>query len=389
MTKVESNVINNLRFPLAFLVVLWHTPQDMVLKPLIEFDFCTIDFFQAFIILLGENLVQISVPAFFVISGYLFYVGLQNSSEKKADKNFFLTKYKKRIKSLLIPYLLWNLVVVVYFLIVKIVACVYLGRDWSTVVDFIVKTIPDAFWVADSHETYFTNLLGIVHMEFTPIVVPLWFIRDLMVMVLISPLFYWLIRKAGEIFLFIFVVLFLTNLWIEIPGFEIRAITFFYIGAFLSVRTNNLFSFSTPTISVLMLLSLFLSIFFGGREINIEFGSHHCFITGTDTKWYFSRLFILLGTAGVFYYSKIFLNKECLFPKLFVDSTFFIYALHTIVLIYIIHDFIIRIIGVGNCYCNLVAYLSTPIITTLVIISIYSFCAKYMPKTTKILSGGR
>ena len=50
--------------------------------------------------ILGERLGQIAVPGFFMVSSYLFFRGF--CWEK------LIPKWRSRIRSLVLPYLLWN-----------------------------------------------------------------------------------------------------------------------------------------------------------------------------------------------------------------------------------------------------------------------------------------
>ena len=50
--------------------------------------------------ILGEGLGQISVPGFFMVSSYLFY--------RRFNWSRLLPKWKSRIRSILVPYLIWN-----------------------------------------------------------------------------------------------------------------------------------------------------------------------------------------------------------------------------------------------------------------------------------------
>ena len=55
-------------------------------------------------IYLGKTLTPAAVSTFFVISGYLYFANVTDF-----NRDVYITKTKKRIKSLIIPYLLWNL----------------------------------------------------------------------------------------------------------------------------------------------------------------------------------------------------------------------------------------------------------------------------------------
>ncbi len=60
--------------------------------------------FNAFIqFFFSEGIARVAVPIFFIISGYLFFLNFQGT------KSEFISKYKKRAKSLLVPFLFWSI----------------------------------------------------------------------------------------------------------------------------------------------------------------------------------------------------------------------------------------------------------------------------------------
>lgn len=72
-----------------------------------------------FIVVWGEDFLQyllggicgkLSVPIFLIISGYLFF----REGSYELTKELWISKFKKRIFSLLVPYLLWNFIVYIY-----------------------------------------------------------------------------------------------------------------------------------------------------------------------------------------------------------------------------------------------------------------------------------
>ena len=129
MSEDFSKVIKFLRFPLIVGVVLIHsTLSNMMIhgQPVLIGDDWY--FFKTLTKLLSGILAHVAVPLFFFISGYLFFIKL---------KSFNLMAYKqsigKRIFSLVIPYIFWNLFVIFVFFIVEIVAPQYLSGKYKLI----------------------------------------------------------------------------------------------------------------------------------------------------------------------------------------------------------------------------------------------------------------
>ena len=93
MDRYLSNKLKNMSLIMTFFVVILHSNN---LEDSTVFNVNTL--IQNFI---GQGIVRIAVPMFFVISGYLFFYKFKPSTEA------FIIKYKKRFKSLFIPYFLW------------------------------------------------------------------------------------------------------------------------------------------------------------------------------------------------------------------------------------------------------------------------------------------
>ena len=110
---------------------------------------------------------NVCVPLFFILSGYLFFW----NTPEKPDVKWFLGKLRSRFFTLVIPYLIANIVawLCYYFAIRQVPSLVsgYLGDKW--------KEPLFVFWTG-------------------PVNLSLWFIRELIVVVLLSPLIYLLLR---------------------------------------------------------------------------------------------------------------------------------------------------------------------------------------------------
>lgn len=114
---------------------------------------------------------RIAVPCFFLISGYLFYKGF----EEKWDWTLYLNKMKKRVRSLIIPYLLWNVLVALYFIFPM-----FVGQHREG-----FGGIPA--WLS-AHGGGLSFLWADPVYENCPIDYPLWFIRNLILVTALSPI---------------------------------------------------------------------------------------------------------------------------------------------------------------------------------------------------------
>lgn len=130
-----------------------------------------------------------AVPTFFALSAFLFY--------RKFSLSQYTSKLKRRFKSLCIPYLLWNL-----FYCILFVTCHYIPvirNNTNTTIEFDVLN----------------NLIGIIMSDYTP----LWFVRNLIVYVLLSPIIYYLIKNK-IIGLIVILITVSTNLFVIIFPYE-------------------------------------------------------------------------------------------------------------------------------------------------------------------------
>lgn len=105
MTQQSSDMVKLLRFPLIFMVLVWHsgfTVEDSGRFPIYEF---VTTFF-------GGVVVRCSVPMFFIISGYLFFINV-NEFSVKTYKN----KLYSRVRSLFIPYVAWQTILIGVYIV--------------------------------------------------------------------------------------------------------------------------------------------------------------------------------------------------------------------------------------------------------------------------------
>ena len=86
-----------------------------------------------------------------------------------------------------------------------------------------------AYWTEAGRQM---DWLGNEQLMTAPANMPLWFLRDLMVVSLLTPIIYMGIRKMGGWLLVVLTPLYLSGICAFIPGLSAYAIYFFTLGAF-------------------------------------------------------------------------------------------------------------------------------------------------------------
>ena len=133
--KLQSASIDLLRFPLAIMVIFIHMNPDVI--NLVDADFSLISghgIYNVTGILLSHVLTHIAVPTFYLISGYLFFINFQKWSWEGYKK-----KLNSRIKTLLVPYLLWNAVPFLLTVLAMLAAVAIKGKPIEGVETFITE----------------------------------------------------------------------------------------------------------------------------------------------------------------------------------------------------------------------------------------------------------
>lgn len=128
----ESETISYLRFPLIVLVVMIHSKFDgVVVNGVGLMHDGGFPCYSTISTLVSNIIASIAVPLFYFISGFLFFF-------KTAFFSFdvYCSKIKKRAKTILIPYLCWNLFVILLLLAAESVFPGLLSGKNKLVVDY-------------------------------------------------------------------------------------------------------------------------------------------------------------------------------------------------------------------------------------------------------------
>lgn len=171
-----TNAISLLRFPLAVLVVYLHSRPEVIGAGA---DLESMPILLNLTSLISGNITRIAVPAFFFISGYLFFLNMERWEWCR-----YFDKLKRRFHTLVVPFIVWNLLILgIYFCIQT----------------FVPSLIHNEHELIRNYEL--TDYLGAFGFNFLekPICYQLWFIRDLIVLVLLTPVLYVIIANLRRL----------------------------------------------------------------------------------------------------------------------------------------------------------------------------------------------
>jgi surface polysaccharide O-acyltransferase-like enzyme len=308
---------------------------------------------QAFI---SNGVTRIAVPLFAAISGFLYFFSIEETF------NSFLTKYKKRFKTLVLPYLIWS--------------------AWGLVFFYILQLIPQS-------RPYFTKyLIGSYSIEkllntlfLDPLPYQLWFLRDLIVIVSLAPLLYILIKRLKIFFVLVIMIVWYQGYYIFIVSSE--TLFFFIAGAYLAIHHKQRFLQSRFTkLPLVTTVVWFLLI---ALKTYLAYVNNNSFI---DLA--LIRLFILMGLFSVWYGYDVWLgNKDITKSKFYpyCAFSFFLYAFHEPMLT-IIKKALFAVLSKTQAHEFLI-YIFSPVIVIALALVIGSILKRYLTSFYELITGGR
>jgi peptidoglycan/LPS O-acetylase OafA/YrhL len=216
----DSQRLDLLRFPLIVFVVYLHATAMEVTYGDTTVRLTGSATVQALKLALSGGLQRTAVPLFFLFAGYLFFLDFDGSPAA------WRAKVRRRLHTLLLPYLFWNGLICSLFLL-------GMALPWTSAYfnaqGQLARVGP--LGVIDA-------MLGITRL---PIVYPMWFVRDLMVLVLLTlPLHALLVRTRWLLPVLLLALWSLNRNWP--PRTPLEAVTFFVLGATLALQGASLFS---------------------------------------------------------------------------------------------------------------------------------------------------
>ena len=339
-----------MRFPLIILVVFSHSLGFSRAEITCSLDGWNVYHFISEMI--SHNFAKIAVCWFFVFSGYLFFRNLEGSFSWDSC----LSKWKKRLRSLVLPYIIWNLLLVLAIIVKSgVFSAIGLGPDEQ--MEWVRKVnIVDWLWS-------------------WPANFPLWYMRDLIILSLLAPAWYYFFKYGRWWSLAILVAVYLSGWNPAIPG--MRGIFFFGLGAYLGINRMDMLELCRkvriPCYIVAPVILLVTSYF-----------------NSASFHEYLLRLFYPFGMVAFMNICDSICLKEKNMNRLFrlSKSVFFIYGAHEIFILGWTKGLFLRALGDGLAG-TAVSYFLVPVVVLAVCLILYKFFEKFTPRTLSFVCGGR
>lgn len=282
---------------------------------------------------------ELCVPMFFVISGYLFFLNVP----EKPNGRYFVNKIRSRVFTLLVPYLIANAIAFLCYWLAHRFApdmiAGFFGENWKHPL-FI-------FWTG-------------------PINLSLWFIRDLMYSILLSPVIYFFVRYTriwGVIGIGLLWFFQLLPLWINFC---------FILGAWAAVHrvdAENLCRKTGPW---------FLLIYICAFIVAYPVKSAHLI-----------ALVLLAGLPICLYAaSRLMSVFKWNIPVGWQAWCFFMYLYHYIPEIFF-KKVLNQFLDPGSFWSLMLVFVLVSVLTLVSVTGLFWVMKKWLPRTTRVLVGGK
>lgn len=350
MDRQESSALNITRFIMSIGIVFLHAYTTVQSYPFLH----DLPVYQQVTRVFSMQFGEVGVPVFFIISGYLFFIGF------KPTWSSYKYKMEKRFYSLLIPYLIWNALMIGVYYVAECVPTVReLFNDGKKLVhDFGFSDFLGAFWARK---------------DGGPILDQLWFVRNLILLAVGSPIIYYFVRYtklAG--------VIALGLLWMFGTGmaYPQSSIFYFSLGAWYSINgksiTGEIRKISKPLFIIFPIILLADAL-----------------MDGTTVGFYLHRIQTFTGVLFILALIPVLLEKGKVRDIAFLSSSsFFLYVAHDPLLRFM-RKFSLKLVDHTSEFQVIAIYFATIAINIAIVYAAYWLLQKYAPVILKWTTGSR
>lgn len=350
INKQESEALNITRFVMSIFIVFFHAYTSVQI-----YDYWKdLPVYRGVARFFSLQIGEMGVPVFFLISGYLFFGKYQQTWM------CYKSKMQKRFYSLFVPYIFWNAFIIAAYYVAESIPTIQtlFNEGGKLVHDFDLHDFLFAFWS---------------HKGGNPILTQMWFVRDLLLLVICAPIIYLLARYAKFVAIFCFGLIWFVK-W-EVPNWE-SGLLFFFIGACFSIYGKSITEEVRKIAPFLFILTPLLLL--------ADF-----LLSGTTTGFYVHRTLIFVGVFFIIALVTVLIEKKKMHDIVFLTSgSFFLYIIHD-PMIRFVRKFTLRWIDHTSEFQAIAIYFAAVAIDVAVAYFVFWCLRKCAPGFLKWSTGGR
>ena len=370
-----------LQFPLAILVVFVHGfGADIDVSELHASGLTGLAVYDYIRLFFSVVIARSAVPIFFIISGYLLFLKVE-----EYNKTVYISKLRKRWHTLVVPYFSWIVLFILWTLMFKVGGILLHANPWTGILDYFCDNgYLHMLWDSSVWEER-TTWLGVVTHNSGPVLLPFWYMRDLIMMVVMSPVIYLLIKKIKIVFIILLLAIYTFDIRVSwMSGTFTCASLFFSLGVYFAIKkqdfTKALWNWRHLICPVAILLMIYQT--YSGSAMGDE-------ISRMIHPWLVTiQSFAIIIVASVLCrHQKVYETNKKL-----ARYSFFIYAFHPFILTYVIKTFkkftllADNLIPVSDTwYMMTLNYIVIPLVCVGICIVIYRLMLKFMPNVMEVI----
>lgn len=339
--KAVSNLITWINFIMTVAIVFLHSDCSYMLE--------TSSGSRAVFTILNTA-YDMAVPCFFTISAYLFYINITDIRKQYKEK------IKRRIFSLVIPYFLFSALWMFFYSLISFLPVVG-------------SLVPDSVFDHSISESLYSFLLS----DYDP---PIWYVRTLFILQLISPIIYIIIKNKFWIAPIISICFVALNAAI-IPGYSTPLfwLPLFVTGIWYSLyfdKINSYISKVNGLSAAAIWLVLFICAVISSKKLGQSNAVYYLYRI-------FASVFCLIGLSHIKKFKE---NKNN-----FSQYSFFVFMVHYPI-VQMFKRLLAKFITV-NGYTVFIVYIITAVVGCFICFLLAYFIKKYLSKIWKVINGGR
>lgn len=339
MGAAISNKITKYEFIMSVLVILVHSLSN-------------IEVFADFI---NKYIQTLPVTPFFIISGYF----IMRNTYSPRDVSM---KVNRKFNTLFIPYLLWNLIYYVFYLIFK------------------PGTAINLYEIVEAALSY----------KYNP---AFWFVYQLIFLTIISPLLFYTLKSWKGSLIMSACLVMLVMLGIDVPLVNEDALIYFYLGCIIAKYFDYVI-LSIKNVNACIASGVFsIGLFFIKIACEKLASLHIYFYHGAIL----STILIRISVVAFIFFIIDYIIKYDKVPE-YMRHNFFLYATHYIIIrivaalvrgVHVFSSFGNDFVELFKLGFDIAIFLLAPVLCIYISIKLYKLLERKAPKALNYLTGGR